>query len=82
MKTVRAQEAPQVGNYCNDDRGMPDVEDDETVTTAEMRAEMDERINRMGEEMARQQEEMMRQGVENTRQMMEQFMQMNMALLL
>ena len=79
MKTVRAQEAPQVGNYCNDDRGMPDVEDDETVTTAEMRAEMDERINRMGEEMARRQEEMMRQGVENTRQMMEQFMQMNMA---
>ena len=58
---------------------MPDVEDDEILTTAEMRAEMDERLNRMGKEMVCQQEDLMRQGQETTRQMFEQFMQMNMA---
>jgi hypothetical protein len=53
VKTVRAQEAPQVGTFSSDDdQRMADAEDvDETVTTAELRQEMDERLRQMGEEM-------------------------------
>jgi hypothetical protein len=80
VKTVRAQEAPKVGTFSNDDQGMNDgVDDEETVTSSDLRHEMDERIRQMGEQMAQRQEDLMRQSQQQTQQMMEQFMRMNMA---
>jgi hypothetical protein len=80
VKTLRAQDAPKVGDFCNDDQGMADDDDDElTTSTAELRQEMDERIARLEGSMTQKNEQMMRQSQEATRQMFEQFMNMNMA---
>ncbi len=41
-----------MSTFSNDDQGMADVgNDDKTVTTPELRQEMDERLRQMGEEM-------------------------------
>jgi hypothetical protein len=78
VKTVRAQEAPQVGTYCNDDAGMAGGEDDDGITADELRREMEARVRQMGEDMAQRTEDIMRENEERNRQMMEQmFMRMN-----
>jgi hypothetical protein len=82
VKTVRAQEVPQVGTFCNDDAPMGGGGGDNEDTAEELREEMeramDARLRQMSRQMSDRQEAMMQQGQENTRKLLEQFMHMNM----